>query len=125
MPKLLRSSETAGCGATIELDNKEIVFVSVAQTGVLVRVIDVKRGIIKAFLSNFFGPNLYNEKNVYKNAVTAKELSGAFPEQAALSFRNPVLTAFANAIWHCTSAADVATTLNEAQASALSQSSRL
>ena len=37
MTKLLRSSETAGCGATIELDNGEVVYVSIAQTGVLVR----------------------------------------------------------------------------------------
>jgi len=37
MPKLLRSSETVGCGATIELDNGEVVYVSIAQTGVLVR----------------------------------------------------------------------------------------
>ncbi len=34
MPKLLRSSETAGCGATIELDNGEVVYVSIAQIGV-------------------------------------------------------------------------------------------
>lgn len=123
MPKLLRASETSGCGATIELDNKEILFVSVAQAGVLVRRIDVKRGVIKALLSNFFGPNLYDEKSVYKNALTARELSGAFPELPNLSFKNPVLTAFANAIWHCASAAEVTVVLNEAQASAKSQSS--
>ena len=31
-----------------------------------------------------------------------------------LQFQNPVLTAFAEAIWHCSSAADVAIKLNEA-----------
>ena len=108
MPTLLRSSETAGCGATIELDNKEVVFVSIAQTGVLVRLWNMRGGLIKSLMSNWFGPNLYNEKNVYKNAKTSQALSIMFPEQTpSLSFKNPVLTAFANAIWHCSSAAEV------------------
>ncbi len=55
MPKLLRSSETVGCGATIELDNREVVYVSIAQTGVLVRKWDKNGGLIKSLLSNFFG----------------------------------------------------------------------
>jgi hypothetical protein len=75
MPKLLRSSETAGCGATIELDNGEVVYVSIAQTGVLVRRWDMNGGLIKSLLSNFFGPKLYNESSVYKNAQRARALS--------------------------------------------------
>lgn len=59
MPKLLRSSETVGCGATIELDNGEVVYVSIAQTGVLVRRWDKNGGLVKSLLSNFFGPKLY------------------------------------------------------------------
>jgi hypothetical protein len=35
MPTLLRSSETAGCGATIKLDNGDVVNVSIAQISVL------------------------------------------------------------------------------------------
>ena len=117
MPKLLRSSETAGCGATIELDNGEVVYVSIAQTGVLVRRWDMNGGSIKSLLSNFFGPKLYNESSVYKNAQTARALSLIYPEQASpLSFKNPVLAAFSNAIWHCASAAEVCTVLNEAVA---------
>ncbi len=115
MPKLLRSSETAGCGATIELDNGEVVYVSIAQTGVLVRRWDMNGGLIKSLLSNFFGPNLYNESSVYKNAQTGRALSQVYPEQASpLSFKNPVLAAFSNAIWHCPSALEVCTVLNEA-----------
>jgi hypothetical protein len=79
MPKLLRSSETVGCGATIELDNGEVVYVSVAQTGVLVRRWDMKGGSIKSLLSNFFGSKLYNESSVYKNAQTAQALSLIYP----------------------------------------------
>src|SRR5258708_38225658 len=82
MPKLLRSSETAGCGATIELDNGEVVYVSIAQTGVLVRRWDVNGGLIKSLFSNFFGPKLYNEIGVYKNAQTARALSLMYPEPA-------------------------------------------
>jgi TPR repeat protein len=115
MPKLLRSSETAGCGATIELDSREVVYVSIAQVGVLVRLWDMKGGLIKTLLSNFIGPKLYNESNVYKNAQTAQALSMMYPESAPeLQFTNPVLAAFANAIWHCSSAAEVTITLNEA-----------
>jgi hypothetical protein len=114
MPALLRSSETAGCGATIELDNAEVVFVSIAQTGVLVRLINLRGGLIKNLMSNWLGPTLYNEKNVFKNAKTAQTLSGMFPEGTpSLSFKNPVLTAFANATWHCSSAAEVSIVLNE------------
>jgi hypothetical protein len=117
MPRLLRSSETAGCGATIELDSGEVVYVSIAQVGVLVRLWDMKGGFIKSLMSNFFGPQLYNESNVYKNAQTARALSMMFPEQASsLRFKNPVLAAFSNAIWHCSSAAEVCAVLNEAAA---------
>jgi TPR repeat protein len=119
MPKLLRSSETAGCGATIELDNGEVVYVSIAQTGVLVRKWDMNGGLIKSLLSNFFGAKLYNESNVYKNAQTARALSLMYPEQAPpLCFKNPVLAAFSNAMWQCASAAEVCAILNEAMAKA-------
>jgi hypothetical protein len=58
---------------------------------------------------------LYNEGDVYKNAQTAQALSALFPDQAPeLQFKNPVLSVFSNAIWHCGSAAEVCTVLNEA-----------
>jgi hypothetical protein len=95
MPKLLRSSETAGCGATIELDNGEVVYVSIAQIGVLVRFWDTKGGLIKTLLNNFFGPRLYNESDVYKNAQTARALSILFPKQAApLPIQQPRVSRF-------------------------------
>jgi len=119
MPKLLRSSETAGCGATIELNSKEVVYVSIAQIGVLVLLWDMRGGFFKRIASNFFGPQLYKEKDVYKNARTAHALSLMFPDQGpSLTFKNPVLAAFSNAIWHCSTAAQVCTVLNEAAAKA-------
>jgi hypothetical protein len=117
MPKLLRSSETAGCGATIRLDNGDVVYVSIAQVGVLVRKWNMSGGLIKRLMSNFFGPKLYDESNVYKNAQTAQALSLQYPNQAPeLQFKNPVLGSFSNAVWHCVSAAEVCTVLNEAAA---------
>ncbi len=102
MPKLLRSSETTGCSATIELDNGDVVYVSIAQTGVLVRRWNMNGGLIKSLLSNFFSPRLYSESSVCKNAQMARALSLIYPEQASpLSFKNPVLAAFSNAIWRC------------------------
>ena len=119
MPNLLRSSETAGCGATIELDSKEVVYVSIAQSGVIVRLWDMHGGFFKNFMTNFTGPLLYNEKNVYKNAQTGMQLKLRFPQQAPeLNFKNPVLSAFSNAIWNCASAARVAAVLNEAATNA-------
>lgn len=115
MPTLLRSSETNGCGATIKLANGEVVYVSIAQVGVLVRRMDMSGGFFKTLVSNFFGAKLYNESNTYKNAQTALALRSAFPNQAPeLNFENAVLAAFANAVWNCGSAAEVCTVLNEA-----------
>jgi hypothetical protein len=116
VPKLLRFSETAGCGATIKLENEDVVYVSIAKTGVLVRKWDVGGGFFKGLMSNFFGPKLYNESNVYKNAETAKALKMLFPigEPGLPPFKNPALSAFATAIWNCRSAAEVCTMLNEA-----------
>jgi hypothetical protein len=116
MPKLLRSSESMGCGATIQLDNGEVVYVSIAQVGVLVRHWNRSGGFFKSLMSSFFGAKLYNESNAYKNAQTAQALSMLFPDQAPelSQFKNPVLAVFSNAIWHCGSAAEVCIVLNGA-----------
>ncbi len=116
MPRLVYSNEKVGCGATIELDSSEICMISVAQAGVLVR--SYRKGFFGAVFGSYFGPTLYNEKNVYLAAKTAASLKSQFPEQIShLNFANPVLSAFANAIWNCASAAEVAVVLNEAIAS--------
>jgi hypothetical protein len=116
MPRLLRFSETAGCGATIELDNKEVVYVSIAATGVLIRKWDITSGFFKSMTSNFFGQKLYNEKNVYRNAKAAEALKRLFPKAAPElpPFKNFALSIFATAIWNCQSAAEVCTIFNNA-----------
>jgi hypothetical protein len=82
---------------------------------VLVRKWNISGGFVKTLFNNFFGPKLYSESSVYKNAQTARALSMMYPEQApSLSFNNPVLAAFSNAIWNCASAAEVCIIFNEA-----------
>jgi hypothetical protein len=112
MPRLTYSSEKLGCGATIELDNGDSCMISVARTGVLVR--SCKKDYWSRVLGSFFGPILYNEKNVYRAAKTAAALDSKYPQVSSLKFQNPVLTAFASAVWSCSSAAEVAVALNEA-----------
>jgi hypothetical protein len=117
MPRLVYSSEKHGQGATIELDSKEVVVCSIAQTGVLVFLYD-NSGLVRSIISNFWGARLYKQSDVYKNAQTAQALNLLYPDIAEplRHFKNPVLTVFANAIWHCGSAAEVCSVLNEAAA---------
>ncbi|MGP0059165.1 MAG: hypothetical protein ACLPID_07755 [Beijerinckiaceae bacterium] len=124
MPKLVYSSETVGCGATIELDSTEICIISVAQSGVLVRSHkkQSQKWILGRLLGSFYGSKIYNQTDVYKAAKTALALADLYPEpNASLVFQNPVLSAFANAVWHCSSAAEVSVVLNEAYESLVTQ----
>jgi hypothetical protein len=112
MPRLLYSSETKGCGATIQLDSQEICIISVAQTGVLVR--SYRDGFLSHLWGSFLGPLLYKEQNVYKATKTAMALAVLFPDEVIqLQFKNPVLSAFAKAVWQCSEAGRVAILLNE------------
>jgi hypothetical protein len=62
------------------------------------------------------GQKLYYEDNLYKNAGTAMTLRVTYPERAPelQHFKNPVLAAFSNAVWHCATAARVCIVINEA-----------
>jgi hypothetical protein len=111
MPTLLyfADSPAGGCGATIRLDSGEPCLLSVAQSSVFVR--KSRFGI--------FGPVLYRERVIYNSAKTAQALASLFPDNLLpAGFKNPVLRAFANAIMHCASCAEVTVTLNEAIARA-------
>jgi hypothetical protein len=119
MPRLLQWSENAGFGATIKLDNGDVVYIAVARTTVSVRQWDLS-GLITTVMSRFFGPKLYGESGARKYARTAEALSRIYPDQtpALPRFDNPRLAAFANAVWHCGSAAEVSAMLNDAAAKA-------
>ncbi|MGD1088786.1 MAG: hypothetical protein ABR955_08695, partial [Verrucomicrobiota bacterium] len=112
MPKLLYSTETHGCGATIKLDNQETCMVSCARSSVLVKSYQGRFG---QFWINFFGAVLYNEKVLYKAAQTSMALDILFPEnRLPTTFSDPVLNAFANAIWQCSTGGEISRVLNEA-----------
>ena len=118
--ELLYWSETIGCGATIKLCSNEICAVSIARSGVLVK--SSRMGKFRRRSVGFFGTVLYNERNVYKAAQTAIALDDLFPDKGVpVTFCNPVLRAYANAIWKCSTAAEVGITLNELIAKAEAQ----
>jgi hypothetical protein len=83
--------------------------VSLAQSGALVRL---NRGL----LGSLFGPVLYREKSLHKAASTGIMLGLEYPNRTPLlpQFRSPVLASYANAVWHCSTAAAVAVAINQA-----------
>jgi hypothetical protein len=117
MPILLQSSETVGCGATIKLDNGDVVYVSVAGSTVSVRQWDL-RDVFTTLISQLLGRKLYRVRGSAKNERAAASLEQMYPEQAAAlpQFYEPLLAAFANAVWHCGSADEVRDVLREAAA---------
>jgi TPR repeat protein len=105
MTKLLYYSERMGCGATLRLDSGEPCLISIAQSGVRV----------KKSRYGWLGAILYNETNIYLAAKTGLALDLLFPEKLVpITFQNPVLNAFTNAVWHCSTAAEVSVRLNKA-----------
>jgi hypothetical protein len=109
VPKLLYFSERLGCGATMRLDSSEIVIVSLASSGLLVRL---NRGI----LGLFFGPVVYREKALQKVARIGIMLALEYPAKSSLlpQFKSPVLASYANAVWHCSTAAEVVVAISTA-----------
>jgi hypothetical protein len=122
MPRLAYSSETKGCGATIELDTGEVIVISIARSVMVTLVWRKGDGFLKRLFSGY-GRKLYFEENPYKNAKTMGELLEMFPDQApelhVKNFKNPALEIFANAVWHCSSATDACMVLNSAAERAL------
>lgn len=109
MPKLIGVNEKSSCFATIQLDNGDICFISVARTGVLVKT--YRPGLWNALVGAFFGTVLYREKNVHHAASRALALSSTIPS-TVLQIANPVLSTFTHAVWNCSSAAQAAVVLN-------------
>jgi hypothetical protein len=82
MPKLLRFSERVGRRITIRLDSGEPCLISVAQTGVLVKIPRIV----------FLGATLYSEGTVYKAAKTGMALTQQFPtNKLPVQIENPLL----------------------------------
>lgn len=126
MPKLLHWSETVGCGITVKLDNGDEVIVSIAQSGVMVRLQARKGdGFLKRMAGGLAGTKLYNEAIPYKNAKACTALFEMYPNVApelrALGLKNAALETFANAVWHCRNAAEVSILLNGAMEADISK----
>jgi hypothetical protein len=115
MPILLQSSEKSGFGATVKLDNRDVVHLDVTRVSVTVRQWDLS-GLVATITSRFFGPKLYREIGRDNYARTAEALSLMYPQTTPglPDFKNVVLAVFVNAICHCRSAAEVRAMLNEA-----------
>ena len=107
MTELIRflDDDRKGCWANILMDNGNPCWVGIAQTGVLV----------KKSKMGWVGAKLYEEKNVYEAAKTAKTLSKQYIDDLTPDeMRNIVLKSIVNAVLHCSNLAEVAIILNEA-----------
>jgi hypothetical protein len=112
--ELLYANERLGSGATLRLDSGEVCLLSVARSGVIVRTY---RGRFGRMMVSFFGSTLYEERNASKAAAVGWMLFERYPKAIPLTLRNPVFSAFLNAIWHCPDAVQVGIALNEASES--------
>ena len=107
MTALIRfmDDDRKGRWANIRMDNGDPCWVSIAQTGMLV----------KKSKTGFLGAKLYEEKNIYKAAKTAQVLIEQYPHDLTPdAMRNMVLKSIVNAILHCSDLAEVTIVLNEA-----------
>jgi hypothetical protein len=107
MTELIRffDDDHKGRWANIVMDNGDPCWVSIAQTGVLVKKSKI----------GLFGAKLYEEKNIYKAAKTAKSLNIQYPDDITpTEMWNPVLKSIVNAVLHCHNLAEVTRILNEA-----------
>ena len=107
MPELLRfkDDDRKGCWANIRMDNGDPCWVSIAQTGVLV----------KKSREGSFGAKIYAEKNIHEVAKKVAALVQLYPDMVTPpEMLNIVLISFVNAVLHCSSLADVSRVLNEA-----------
>jgi hypothetical protein len=87
------------------MDNGDPVFVSVAQTGVLVK--KSKLGLC--------GPKLYESRTIHDAASTAQALHALFPDYVGPEgMTNAALRAFVNGALHCATTAEVTQLLNTA-----------
>lgn len=105
MPKLLYHRNANGViGVSIRLDGGEKCWILYSRHGCIVR----RQGFL-------FHPRLFGETNLLAAADVAQALDFLFPNKAVPEqFENYALAAFANAVWHCATLAEVKSTLNGA-----------
>ena len=100
-------NDRRGRWANIKMDNGDPCWVSIAQSGVLIRKSKV----------GFFGAKLFDESNVYKLAKAAMHLDESYESDLTPEdMWNPILKAFVNTILHSSDLGEVTRILNEAYA---------
>ena len=106
MGKLIRYLDgKTGCWSRVNLENGDPIWISVAQTGV----------IVKKSRMGLMGAKLYNETNVYNAAKTAQALDAQISEYVTPSeITNPVLRALTQVALEFKSAAQLSVCLNKA-----------
>ena len=93
--------------SNIEMDNGELCFISVAQTGVFVK--KTKKG----FFGSLGGKKIYTG-DIHKTAETAQRLSERYSTNLCPSdIENAVLRVFTNAGLHCQSSDEFERILND------------
>lgn len=94
---------STSCFANIRMEDGEPIYISVAQSSV----------IVKKSRVGLFGQNLFESISPEHAIKTAQALDQAIPDQKVpADMRNPVLRAFTNAVLHCRSLDDVSKTLH-------------
>jgi hypothetical protein len=94
------------CWANIRMDNGDPIWISIAQTGV----------IVKKSKIGLFGPKLFVSQDVYHAAQTAKRLDQVYDNHSVISdcdISNPVLKAFVNTCLHCATIEQATIAMNE------------
>jgi len=105
--KLVRflDDDSKGRWANITMDNGDPCWISVAQTGVLVKKSKI----------GLFGAKLYEETNLHEVATTAFSLSTKYPHDLTPDgMKNPIFKHFVNAVLHCKTLGEVSAALNRA-----------
>lgn len=93
------------CWSRLALAHGEPCWISVAQTGV----------IVKRSKLGLFGATLYKETDAFRAAMTAKALRYVLPTNLLPDgFRNPVLSQFTNAALACNNSAELSAALGSA-----------
>ena len=107
MTELIRflDDDHKGRWANIRMDNGDPCWISIAQTGILVKKSKI----------GLYGAKLYEEKNINKAAKTAQVLSEQYLDDLTPDeMWNPVLKSIVNSVLHCSNLAEVTIVLNEA-----------
>ncbi|MGY4513571.1 hypothetical protein [Bradyrhizobium sp. USDA 3650] len=111
MPRLLYTNERFGHDATIILDSGDACWISVGKKGVLVR--SHKHSFWGGLLGSFFGPKLYQERDVYQALRVSQTIAATFRPVPQIGCKDVILKAFCTAVWHCSSPERVEIVLNE------------